>query len=162
MKSRTVFGSRELSRLIGVSTDTLRLYERRGLLPSPARAANGYRLYSRNAVERVRLIRSALAIGFTLEELEPILKLRDSGGTPCRRVRDLAEKKLMNLELRLEELGELRNQIRKVLASWDRSLKETPQSRPAGLLQSLALSSPGPACKLPPHVMAALTKEAGR
>jgi len=162
MRSATVFRSSELARLVGVSPDTLRLYERKGLLHSPARAANGYRRYSRESVDRIRLIRSALTIGFTLAELEPILTLRDAGGAPCRRVRELAEKKLRNLELRIEELSQLRRRIRKVLARWDRSLKATPRNHRAGLLQSLAASGPGPVCKLPPYVMAALTKEAGR
>ncbi|HMK23710.1 MAG TPA: heavy metal-responsive transcriptional regulator [Terriglobales bacterium] len=162
MKSQTVLGSSELARLVGVSPDTLRLYERKGLLPAPARAANGYRRYSREAVERIRLIRSALTIGFTLEELEPILKLRDAGGAPCRRVRDLAERKMRNLELRIEELRGLRDQLRKVLAKWDHSLGQTRPNGRAGLLQSLVDSERKPTSRLPPHLLAAITKEAGR
>ena len=82
-------------------------------------------------------------------------------GAPCRRVRDLAEKKPRNLELRIEELCELRRQIHKALASWDCSLAQTPHNHRAGLLQSL-VSGRRPACKLPPHVLAAITQESGR
>ena len=59
----------ELGRLTGVSTDTLRHYERKGVLGIPARSQGGYRLYPPDAVGRVRLVRRALAIGFTLQDL---------------------------------------------------------------------------------------------
>ena len=61
--------SGELARLTGVSRDTLRLYERRGLLPAPGRSESGYRRYGTSAAHRVRLIRAALSIGFTIDEL---------------------------------------------------------------------------------------------
>ncbi|MDQ3744132.1 MAG: MerR family transcriptional regulator, partial [Acidobacteriota bacterium] len=71
--------SGELARLAGVSTDTLRHYERKGVLPKPRRLGNGYRKYPTNSVERVRLIRRALSVGFTLDELGKFLKARDRG-----------------------------------------------------------------------------------
>src|SRR5947209_17576098 len=77
--------SGELARQAGVSPDTLRHYERRGLLPPPQRSAAGYRLYSNEALGRVRLIRGALSTGFTVNELGAILADRDRGGAPCRR-----------------------------------------------------------------------------
>lgn len=162
MKSQTVLRSSAVARQVGVSPDTLRLYERKGLLRPLGRSTNGYRCYSHDSVERIRLIRAALSIGFTLQELQPILKLRDAGGVPCRKVRDLAETKLKNLERRLVELQALRQQMRQVLEQWDQSLMKTPHNRPAGLLHSLALSGAGPICNLPPHVMAAITREAGQ
>ena len=161
MKSGTLRSS-ELARLVGVSADTLRLYERKGLLPSPARSANGYRCYARDSIDRIFLIRSALTIGFTLEELEPILRLRDAGGVPCRKVRELAEKKLKSVERRIHELCELRRQMLRILKRWEQSLEHTPRNQRAGLLQSMACSGRGAASKLPPHLLAAITKEAGR
>ena len=77
----------ELARLAGVSTDTLRHYERKGLLPAPQRAANGYRQYAAGSLDRVRLIRRALAIGFTIDELAVILKERDRGHAPAQAAR---------------------------------------------------------------------------
>jgi len=74
-----------LAKLVGISTDTLRLYERKGLLRSPMRTDNGYRCYSPDCIVRLRLIRAALSIGFTLDELAKILKIRDAGGAPCTR-----------------------------------------------------------------------------
>src|SRR3954469_24807109 len=94
----------ELARLAGVSTDTLRHYERKGVLPKPRRLGNGYRKYPATSVDRVRLIRRALSVGFTLDELAQFLKARDRGQSPCREVRALAEKKLDELEGRVTEL----------------------------------------------------------
>jgi DNA-binding transcriptional MerR regulator len=90
--------SGELARLAGVSTDTLRHYERRGLIAAPGRSGNGYREYPSEALDRVRLVRSALAVGFTLDELVDILAVRDRGGAPCRRARALLEEKLEAVE----------------------------------------------------------------
>ena len=69
--------SGELANLAGVSTDTLRHYERLGLLARPQRTESGYRRYTPQSLERVRLIRSALSVGFSLPELTAILKMRD-------------------------------------------------------------------------------------
>ena len=69
--------SGEAARRGGVSVDTLAHYERLGLLPVPVRDANGYRRYDAAAVDRVRLIQRALDMGFTLDELGRVLKLRD-------------------------------------------------------------------------------------
>ena len=128
----------EVARLAGVSPDTIRLYERRGLLARPRRTANGYRQYPPAAAERVRLVRRALAIGFTLAELRLILVARDSGQAPCRAVRTLAAEKLEALETRLEDLRRLRDQIRRVLRDWDARLARTPRGERAGLLHALA------------------------
>jgi len=127
----------ELARLAGVSPDTIRLYERRGVLARPVRTSNGYRQYPPESVERVRLVRRALALGFTLDELRLILLTRDTGGTPCRAVRALAAEKLDALEARLEQLGHLRDRIRAVLRDWDARLARTPRGQRAGLLQAL-------------------------
>ena len=79
----------ELARLCGVSTDTLRHYERVGVLARPLRTRAGYRQYPAEALLRVRVVRRALAIGFTLAELSKILRTRDRGGAPCREVREI-------------------------------------------------------------------------
>ena len=94
-----------LAKQVGVSTDTLRYYERQGLLPLPPRAENGYRRYARGAVDRVRLIRRALSLGISLEELGRLLRVRDRGGTPCATARALLAEKLKALDMRLAELG---------------------------------------------------------
>lgn len=134
--------SGELARLTGVSTDTLRFYERRGLLASPPRSLAGYRLYPAGSVARVRLVRGALSIGLSVTELASILNERDKGGAPCHRVRNLAAEKLMALESRLRDLQSWRRVLRSTLAEWDRVLRKTPRGKRAGLLEAFVATHP--------------------
>jgi DNA-binding transcriptional MerR regulator len=120
-----------------VSTDTLRHYERKGVLPRPPRSSNRYRTYPATALDRVRLIRRALAMGFTLDELATILEERDKGGAPCRRVRDLAASKLADIESRLNEMMRLRDELRTTLRDWDARLSVMPSGGRAALLEAL-------------------------
>jgi DNA-binding transcriptional MerR regulator len=126
----------EAARLAGVSADTLRHYERKGLL-KPHRAPNGYREYPRQAIERIRLIRSALAIGFKLDDLERIFKVRDAGGAPCRQVRELAAAKLDELEALVRDLTSVRDAMRALMKDWDNRLGSAPENEPARLLETL-------------------------
>ena len=134
--------SSELARLAGVSTDTLRYYERLRLLPAAPRSASGYRLFPAQALDRVRLIRGALAIGFSVRELATILVERDRGGAPCQRVRALACERLATVERSLRELQVWRRELKSTLAGWDRLLGKTPQGQRAGLLEDFAASHP--------------------
>lgn len=133
----------ELAKLTGVSTDTLRHYERKGVLPKPNRLGNGYRKYPPNSVDRVRLIRRALSVGFTLDELAQFLKARDRGQSPCREVRALAAEKLTELEGRLAEMVALRDELRTTLVDWDRRLAGKSSDQRAGLLDALAEQEAG-------------------
>jgi DNA-binding transcriptional MerR regulator len=116
----------------------LRHYERKGLLARPRRSANGYREYPASDLDRVRLVRRALGIGFTLDELARILKVRDRGGAPCHQVRDLAGTKLAEVETQLEELKTLRDELRRLLKNWDALLANNSPPERAGLLDALA------------------------
>jgi DNA-binding transcriptional MerR regulator len=131
----------ELARAAGVSTDTLRHYERKGVLARPRRSANGYREYPAEALARVLLVRRALAVGFTLDELAQILRARERGGAPCREVRELAARKLASVEERLRELAAVREELRAALADWDSRLSRTKAGERARLLESLAASA---------------------
>ena len=131
------FRSGELARLAGVSTDTLRHYERKGLLKRARRSANGYREYLATDLDRVRLVRGALGIGFSLDELALILNVRDQGGAPCHRVRALAGAKLTEVENQLRELARLRSTLRRLLKRWDELLMKTSPRERAGLLETL-------------------------
>lgn len=134
--------SSELARMAGVSTDTLRYYERLRLLPAAPRSASGYRLFPAQALNRVRLIRGALAIGFSVRELVAIFAERDRGGAPCHWVRELAREKLATVENSLRELQVWRRELKKTLAGWDRLLGKTPRGQRAGLLESFVASHP--------------------
>jgi|ERR1700674_651781 len=135
--------SGELARLAGVSTDLLRHYERIGIVPRPERALNGYRQYPAITLDRVHAVRRSLTLGFSLPELVGVFTIRDRGGTPCRKVRDLAEKKLRQVEQSLLELKALRRQLRDTLRDWDNRLGETPAGRRAGLIEALKGSPSG-------------------
>src|SRR5258706_15248889 len=130
--------SGELARTASVSTDTLRHYERLGLLAAPARTGGNYRMYAAEAVQRVRLIRNALAMGFSLKELSRISRIRTQGGAPCHEVRQMAEGKVAALDRQIEELARYREHLRRVLADWDERLSRTGKSERARLLEALA------------------------
>ena len=141
-----------LARMAGVSPDTLRHYERKGLLPTAARSPNGYREYPAQALARVRLVRRAVALGFTLDELARIVKVRDEGGAPCREVRALAASKLALLEGRVTELQAACDRLRSVLDHWDTLLDRTPAGKRAALLEALdgMVDAGGPSPIVPP------------
>ena len=127
-----------LARAAGVSTDTLHHYEHKGVLGRPRRSANGYREYPPGALERVLLVRRALAFGFTLDELARVLRTRERGGAPCREVRALAAGKLQEVESRLRDLRVLRGELRAILGEWDELLAGAADGGRAGLLEALA------------------------
>lgn len=129
--------SGELARLTGVSTDTLRHYERLGLLPKPPRTDGGYRDYPPHSLDRVRLIRRALSVGFSLPELTTILKMRDGGEAPCRRVQAMAESKLEQVKQQIQNLIEMRGQLEAMLKHWNVKLTRTRRGQPARLLEDL-------------------------
>lgn len=129
--------SGELARLTGVSADTLRHYERLGVLPTSQRTNGGYRIFPVSAVERVQLAQRALQLGFSLKELSEILRNRDAGGVPCHRVLSLAEEKLSSLGQRIHALQQTHEYMRKLVRDWRKKLKHTPPGSKAMLLHSL-------------------------
>jgi DNA-binding transcriptional MerR regulator len=135
-----------------VSTDALRYYERAGLLPRPERSSSGYRLYPVSAVRRVRLIRSALALGFRVEELAGVFRQRDSGETPCRRVRAIAAGKLQDLDSRMAALAALRDLLSRTLRDWDKLLKKAGPEKRVGLLDAFVAGHPEAAQALSPQL----------
>jgi DNA-binding transcriptional MerR regulator len=129
--------SGQLAVATGVSADTIRHYEKIGLLAKAARSGGGYRLYDPNAANRVQTIRSAVKAGFSLAELSGIFKERDAGGAPCHRVTALAANKLNSLERQIEELTELKDWLATTVSAWQKRLEDTPAGERAGLLESL-------------------------
>ena len=98
----------ELARRAGVNTQTIRFYEREGLIPEPQRRASGYRQYPLAMVEHVRFIRAAKEVGFTLEEISELLSLRVRRGASCAGVRRRAEVKLAAIDTKLVQLKRMR------------------------------------------------------
>jgi DNA-binding transcriptional MerR regulator len=121
----------------GVSRDTIRHYERKGAITNVVRDRSGYRRYAPAVVDRIRVIRRAIAIGFTLDELSRIFRQRASGDAPCPKVRELASCKLADVEQQLAALQSLRASLMETIASWDARLQSTAPGEMAHLLDSL-------------------------
>ncbi len=105
----------ELADAVGLPTRTVRFYERRGLLPEPGRAANGYRVYDEATLGRLQFIRSAQAAGLTLAEIRGIIDIRDTGHAPCTHVGDLLGAKLVEIRQRREQLAGMERELEALL-----------------------------------------------
>ncbi len=101
----------EIARLVGVNPRTLRYYERIGLLAPSSRTEAGYRVYTSAEAERLAFIRRAQATGLSLAEIADIISVREGGAAPCRHVRELSEAKVAEIDERIAELQELRNDL---------------------------------------------------
>lgn len=102
----------KLAARVGTSADTLRYYERIGLLPAPERSPGGYRLYGEDDVERLRFIKRAQRFGLRLRDVAELLDIREQGLCPCGHTRRLLEERLAELEDELTALTQLRDDIR--------------------------------------------------
>src|SRR4051812_24151068 len=101
----------EVAGQAGVSADTVRFYERVGVLPAPVRTASGYRDYEPETVERIRLTRELQAIGFTLGDAVDALAAHDAGGATCESEQWRLQAVLARVEAKLAELEALRGRI---------------------------------------------------
>jgi MerR family mercuric resistance operon transcriptional regulator len=101
----------ELGEAVRLPSQTIRFYERKGLLPAPSRAGNGYRTYDESTITRVRFIRAAQAAGLTLVEIRSIIDLRDDGQVPCTHVTNLIDAKLADVRRRTSELAILETEL---------------------------------------------------
>lgn len=111
MRTDETMGIGTLARTTGVGVETLRYYERIGLLAQPGRRKGAYRRYGNDAVARLRFIRGAADLGFSLAETRELLALRAREGAPCASVREKASQKLSVIEQKLAELTELRDAV---------------------------------------------------
>jgi len=127
-----------VAKAAGVSVDTVRHYERIGVLRRAPRTDSGYRVFQEDAIERVRLVRSAVQFGFSLNELAAFLRARDNGSPPCRAVRAAADQMMARVEAQIAGLLDTREWIRATLRQWDERLAKTPPGRPAKLLEHLS------------------------
>jgi DNA-binding transcriptional MerR regulator len=135
--SSTVLHSGTLAKATSVSPDTIRHYERIGVLPRASRTESGYRVYPAAAVERVLVVRRALRIGFTLAELAEVLKARDAGGAPCQRVYKLAQEKLKGITADIVAMKRTERYIKQVLSDWEDRMGRTAPGQKSNLLHSL-------------------------
>ena len=104
-----------------MNIETIRYYERRGLLQEPTKPLGGYRNYPTEVVKRIRFIKRAQALGFTLGEVSGLLDLDDTDA--CAKTRDLAAQKLALIEQKISELATMRDALAKLVGQCDRKLK---------------------------------------
>ena len=107
----------EVASQAAVHIETLRYYERRGLLPKPPRSASGY--FSDDAVRRVRFIKRAQVLGFSLREIEDLLTLRARRGRSCANVQAKARAKIVDIEARLRTLTAMKRALTRLVAACD-------------------------------------------
>jgi DNA-binding transcriptional MerR regulator len=103
----------------GVSPDTLRYYERLGLLDPPGRTDSGYRVYDPRTAERVRFIKGAQRMGLRLADIRDLLRIRDRGACPCGHTRTLLEQRIGDVDDELRQLGRLRRELAAMLDGLD-------------------------------------------
>jgi DNA-binding transcriptional MerR regulator len=101
----------ELAEAAGVTSKTLRYYERIGLLAPPSRSQSGYREYQRDVLARLGFIKAGQALGLSLGEIRPVIGLRDRGETPCDHVSQLLARRTAELDERIEDLRRLRREL---------------------------------------------------
>lgn len=105
------------ARAAGVGVETIRFYERKGLVTRPPRPEAGFRTYEVEAVRRIRFIRQAQELGFSLREIAELLALRANPGTDCAEVRLKAEAKLSEVNVKLERLAAIHAALERVVAA---------------------------------------------
>ena len=112
MKSLTIG---QVAKKTGIGVETIRFYEREGLLENPPRNESGYRQYAPDSVARINFIRHAKELGFSLREIQELLSLRLDNASRCEDVRRLAELKLADIETKIHSLERMRDTLGKLV-----------------------------------------------
>ena len=107
----------EAAERAGVNVQTLRYYERRGLLPKPSRRPSGYREFRDDAVRLVRFIKRAQELGFSLDEVETLLELRRQSGRNRKQIRAIASQRIQHIDQKIAELGRMRAALEHLIHS---------------------------------------------
>ena len=111
----------EVSKQSGIGVETLRFYEKLGLLGRPARTSSGYRLYDSEALERLDFIKRAQVLGFSLAEIARIIAEKQAGQSPCAEVRDIVRARLKELDERMKDMQRYRKELTAALDEWERT-----------------------------------------
>ena len=109
----------EVAKVTGIGIETLRFYEKSGLLDSPSRTESGYRIYNADVLDRLDFIKRAQVLGFSLDEIKRIIADRRAGQSPCAEVREIVRNRLAELDARMREMKRYRNELATALAEWD-------------------------------------------
>lgn len=107
----------KLARAAGVGVETIRFYEKRGLIVQPERRSSGYRVYDEHAIARVRFIKSAQALGFTLTEIAGLIRLEQDSRAQCSDLQVRADDKVALIDRKIAELQKMRTELIRLSAS---------------------------------------------
>ena len=109
----------EVSRLSGIGIEALRFYEKSGLLDQPGRTYSGYRLYDESVLERLAFVKKAQVLGFSLDEIKQLILHKRKGENPCEEVRDIVKVRLKELNERIEQMIQYRDELTVALDEWE-------------------------------------------
>lgn len=120
--------SGKLAKMAGINIESIRFYERKGLLPKPKRSDSGYRLYAMDDVKRIQFIKNAQNLGFTLREIKDLLNLRIDEHNLCADVQKLIIEKINEIELKIKEMKKIDKTLKEMqkLCSTNELEKECP------------------------------------
>lgn len=139
-----------LSKQTGCNIETIRYYEKAGLLPTPARSPAGYRRYGSSHLKRLTFIRRARALGFSIEEVRKLLKLADERRRPCAEVRVVAGAHLEDVQVKIADLRAMERVLRETVAKC-----ASGRSPACPLIEALSREGPGnPSALAASHVRA--------
>jgi len=127
-----------LSKRTGCNIETIRYYEKAGILPAPARSPAGYRRYGRTDLKRLTFIRRARGLGFSIEEVRKLLKLADERKRPCAEVRVVAGAHLEDVQAKIADLRTMERVLRETVAKC-----ASGRSPDCPLIESLSREGPG-------------------
>ncbi len=115
----------KLAKMTDTSIDTIRYYERIGLLPEPKRKSSGYRLFNEIDTKKVNFIKKAKTLGFSLKEIKELLLLKVDSKTSCDEIRKSAQNKLLFVEQKMYELGHVKEALKRLINQCEKKLPTT-------------------------------------
>lgn len=101
----------EVARITGCNVETIRYYEREGVMPSPRRSPGGHRLYSQGLVERLNFIRRSRELGFSMEEIHELLRIVDREQVSCEKVKDIARSHIADISRKIDDLQRIKETL---------------------------------------------------
>ena len=132
----------DVAKQTGIGIETLRFYERSGLLDAPVRTEAGYRLYGADALATLEFIKRAQVLGFTLTEIKRIIEERRTGESPCDEVRETVRQRLVELDEKLRQMQLYRDALAQTLRQWDKTGKAA--GRFCGLIENSEIETHKP------------------
>ncbi len=138
-KTDTTYKIGEVAKLAGVGIETLRFYEKSGLVDRPSRTASGYRVYDAAIIDRLAFIKKAQVLGFTLDEIRELIDHKRAGENPCGHVRAKVKTRLRELDDRIKQMTAYRDELAAELKQWEK--KREVAGHVCGLIEGSHIES---------------------